>query len=213
MLRWLKRRWGAYRLNDPQYRFLFEIPPDDDVVAIDCETTGLDLRKDEIISIAAIKIRGSLILTSQRFEAVVRPSVRINPDAIKVHRLRERDVAMGRAMADVLPNLIKFIGSRPLVGYYLEFDCAMINSYVRRWLRIELPNPRIEVSGLYYDRKYGDAPPGTHFDLSFPSILRDLKLPQLAQHDAYSDALMTAMMYVSLSDFCARKVRIARTHF
>ena len=74
MFRQLRRRWSAYRLNDPEYRFLFEDPGDDDVVSIDCETTGLDPRKDEIISIAAIKIRGSLILTSQRFEAVVRPA-------------------------------------------------------------------------------------------------------------------------------------------
>ena len=33
------------------------------------------------------------------------------------------------------------------------------------------------------------------------SILRDLGLPALAQHDAYSDALMTAMMYLTLEDY------------
>ena len=32
----------------------------------------------------------------------------------------------------------------------------------------------------------------------------------LDQHDAYSDALMTAMMYLTLRDLKARDIRIAR---
>src|SRR5262249_45559447 len=128
----------------------------------------------------------------------------------KVHRLRERDVADGKPMDDVLPELLRFIGSRPLVGYYLEFDVAMLNKHVRRLLGIELPNRRIEISGIFYERKYGDAPPGTEIDLRFMSILADLKLPALDQHDAHSDALMTAAMYLTLQDLKARGVRIPR---
>ena len=113
-------------------------------------------------------------------------------------------------MEEVLPELLRFIGSRPLVGYYLEFDVAMLNRHVRRLLGIGLPNAQIEVSGTYYERKYGDAPPGTEVDLTFVSILEDLGLPTLDQHDAYSDALMTAMMHLKLEDLKARDVRIPR---
>jgi DNA polymerase-3 subunit epsilon len=206
----IKRRLYQYLLRDPAYRFLFDSPTPGEAVAIDCETTGLDPRKDDIVAVAAVRIRGPRIFASERFEATVRPSVRMKPDAIKVHRLREQDVAGGRTIDDALPELLRFIGSRPLVGYYLEFDIAMINRHVRRLLGIELPNPRIEVSGLYYERKYCDAPPGTEFDLRFVSILADLGLPMLDQHDAYSDALMTAMMYLALKDLKARNIRIPR---
>ena len=208
--RWIKRPWHRRRLKDPDYAFLFDEPPPEEYVSFDCETTGLDRSRDDIVSIAAVRIKGNRILTSQKFEAFVRPTARINPEAIKVHRLRESDVASGRALADVLPKFLRFIGSRPLVGYYLEFDCAMVDRYLRSWLRIELPNPRIEVSGLYYNLKYGDAPPGSHVDLSFPSILADLDLPRLDQHDAYADALMTAMIYLRLRDLAERGQRIKR---
>ena len=69
------------------------------------------------------------------------------------------------------------------------------------------------------ERKYGDAPPGVQVDLRFAAILADLGLPILDQHDAFSDALMTAMMYVALADLKARNIRIPRqrakpfTHF
>jgi len=206
----IKRRLYQLLLRDPDYRFLFEPPPPGEVVSIDCETTGLSPREDDIVAVAAVRLRGNRILASERFEATVRPGVRLRPDAIKVHGLREKDVAGGRPIPEVLPELLRFIGSRPLVGYYLEFDLAMINKHVRRMLGIELPNPRIEVSAVYYERKYGGAPPGTQIDLRFVSILADLGLPALDQHDAYSDALMTAMIYLTLEDLKARNVRLPR---
>ena len=210
MLAVLKRQLYRRLLRDPDYRFLFEPPPPGEAVSIDCETTGLSTRNDDIVRVAAARIRGNRILASERFEETVKPKCRLKPDAIKVHRLREQDVAQGRTMEEVLPHLLRFIGSRPLVGFYLEFDVAMLNKHVRRMLGIALPNEQIEVSGAYYERKYGDAPPGTEVDLRFTSILNDLGLPALDQHDAYSDALMTAMMYLKLEDLKARDVRIPR---
>jgi DNA polymerase-3 subunit epsilon len=206
----LKRLWYRFRLRDPDYRHLLEPGPPDEVVSIDCETTGLDRKRDEIITIAAIKIRGDRILASQAYQVVVRPSVAIAPEAIKVHGLLEADVAHARPIHEVLPDLLHFIGGRPLVGYYVDFDAAMLNKHVRKFIGIGLPNPRIEVSGLYYNLKYGDAPPGTQVDLTFARILEDMKLPLFNQHDAFADALMTAMIYVGLKDLAARGAQIPR---
>lgn len=210
MLAGLKRRLSRRLLRDPEYAFLFEPPPPDEAVSIDCETTGLSVRKDDIVTVAAIKICGARILTSETFEAAVKPTVALNPDAIKVHKLREQDVARGRPMAEVLPELLRFIGSRPLVGFYLEFDVAMLNKHVRPMIGIDLPNRQIEVSGVYYDLKYGDAAPGTQVDLRFLSLMEDLRLPVLGQHDAAADALMTAMIYLTLRDRKARGALIPR---
>ena len=210
MLAGLKRQLYWRLLRDADFRFLFEPPPPGEAVSIDCETTGLNTRTDDIVTVAAVKIRGNRILASERFEAMVRPKARLKPDAIKVHRLREQDVAQGRTIEEALPDLLRFIGSRPLVGFYLEFDVAMLNKHVRPMLGIKLPNEQIEVSGAYYERKYRGAPPGTEVDLRFTSILADLGLPALDQHDATSDALMTAMMYLKLGDLKARNVRIPR---
>ena len=190
---------------------MFKSGPAEEVVAIDCETTGLNVRADDIITIAAIKIRGNRILTSERFEAVLRPDASMQVEAIKVHRQRQIDVAHGSVIRKVLPKLLHFVGGRPLVGYYVDFDIAMLDKYILPFIGIELPNPRIEVSALYYERKYGDAPANTAIDLSFAAILKDLAIPPLAQHDAFNDALMSAMMYVTLRDLKDRGVRITRT--
>ena len=206
----IKRLFHQASIGDQSYRFMFKPGPPGEVVAFDCETTGLDVRRDDIITIAAVRIRGNRILTSERFEAVVRPEARMNINAIKVHRLREMDVAAGTRIQRIIPEFLHFVGGRPLVGYYVEFDVRMVDKDLLGLIGIELPNKLIEVSRLYYERKYGDAPPGTVIDLSFAAILRDLDLPVLDQHDAFNDALMTAMMYVRLRDMHQRGVRIPR---
>ncbi len=207
----LKRLLHRATLKDPAYRFLFAPGPPGEAVVFDCETTGLDWRRDDICSIAAVRIKGDRILTSERFEAMARPRAEMRAESIKVHLLRESDVEIGAPIETVIPRFLTFIGGRPLVGYYLEFDVGMVNKYLRGLLGIELPNPMIEVSKLYYERKYGDAPPGSVIDLSFRAILNDLDLPALDQHDAFNDALMTGMMYLKLRDLKERGVRIART--
>lgn len=210
MMRWLRRRLELRRLKDPRWRPLFDEDPSGEVVSVDCETTGFDTRRDDIISISAIRIAGNRILTSQTFNAFVRPDAEMRPDAIRVHQLRAVDVADARPMREVLPEFLEFLGGRPLVGYWIDYDAAMLDRYVKAFYGFHLPNRRIEVSGLYYDRKYGDAPQGTQIDLSFASITRDLGLRTLALHDAFNDALSAGEMYVQLLDMKARNVRIAR---
>jgi DNA polymerase-3 subunit epsilon len=210
MLTMLRRALGRRALRDKSYSFLFDAPSTDEVVSLDCETTGFDPKSDDIVSLAAIPVRGRRIMTSESFQAVIRPEAELGAASIKVHRLRRQDVEQGRSMADVLPELLRFIGNRPLVGYWIEFDVRMLSKHTLRILNVRLPNQQIDVCGLYYDRKYGNAPPGVQIDLRYASILDDLKLPPLRAHDAFDDALGAAEAYVILTDMKKRGVYLER---
>ncbi|NMM77686.1 3'-5' exonuclease, partial [Acidovorax sp. SRB_24] len=155
--RWLaqlRRRWLLYHLADPAYAFLFDPPPPGEWVALDCETTGLNVRSDDIIAIGAVRIVGNRILTSQRLELLVRPGRDVPAQSVRIHRLRSRDVAQGLPLGEAMHRLLHFIGSRPLVGYFLEFDVAMLNRALWPLLGMGLPQQKIEVSALYYDHKF-----------------------------------------------------------
>jgi DNA polymerase-3 subunit epsilon len=198
MLGGLRRRWWRRRLRDPAYAFLAEPDPEGELVSLDCETTSLQVASAELLSVAAIRIRGDRILTSQRLDLLVRPATRPSDAGILIHRLRSLDVAGGLAPEEAIERRLHFVGGRSLLGYYLEFDLAVLNRYVRPKLGVPLPNPRIEISGLYYDMKTRHMP-GRHVDLSFQAIRIDLDLPDLPEHDAFNDALMAAMMYLRLA--------------
>ena len=199
----LRRAWLLRQLADPAFAFLLDPPPPQEWVAIDCETTGLNRRADEIIAIGAVRIVGQRILTSERLELLVRPDKGVSADSVRIHRLRERDVAQGLLLPDAMRQLLHFIGSRPLVGYYLEFDVAMLNRALRPLLGMGLPQPKIEVSALYYDYKFRQLPPyqqqgNADIDLRFATLMDDLGLPRRDAHDALNDAVMAALAFVKL---------------
>lgn len=199
----IRREWLLYHLGLPEFRFMFDPPPPGEWVSLDCETTGLDVRNDEIVSIGAVRIVGNRIMTSERLELLVRPERGVSADSIRVHRLRERDVAQGMPAQDAVKRLMHFIGSRPLVGYYLEFDLAMLNRVIWPLLGQGLPQPRIEVSALYYDHRFRQLPPyqqqaNADIDLRFATIMRELDLPVREAHDALNDAVMTALAFIKL---------------
>ena len=121
------------------------------------------------------------------------------PVTIKVHHIRECDLENAEEIDNVIEEFLEFIGNRKLVGYFLEFDMAMINKYLKPKLGITLPNDAIEVSAIYHDFKI-EAIPQSHIDLRFDAILRELQIPSLGKHDAYNDAIMTAMIFLKLKN-------------
>lgn len=203
LLERMRRTWQRYHLARPEFAFLLEPPPPNEWVAIDCETTGLNRRTEEIIAVGAVRIVGQRILTSQRLELLVRPDKEVPADSVRIHRLRSRDVAQGLPLDEAMRQLLHFIGSRPLVGYYLEFDVAMLNRAVWPLLGMGLPQQRLEVSAMYYEYKFKQLPPyqqfdNAHIDLRFATLMDDLALPQREAHDALNDAVMAAMAFVKL---------------
>lgn len=191
------RGWKLRNLRDAQYTWLFDSYEGDEVVVFDTETTGLDTKKDVILSIGAVKIKGNKILTSQSFEIFLIPSKEISPESIKIHHIRPCDLEQAMEPLEGVRKFLEFIGNRPLVGYYLEFDMAMINRLIKPWLGITLPNKQIEVSGIYFDKKIALIPQG-NIDLRFDTILHELNIPRMGQHNALNDAIMTAMVYIKL---------------
>lgn len=199
----LKREWLIYHLGLPEFRFMFEAPPPNEWVSLDCETTGLNVSSDEIISIGAVRIVGNKIMTSERFEVLVRPERGVSPDSVRIHRLRGQDVAQGLPADEAMKQLMRFIGSRPLVGYFLEFDVAMLNRAIWPLLGQGLPQPKIEVSAMYYDHKFCQMLPyeqqtNPNIDLRFATLMSDLDLPVREAHDALNDAVMAAMAFIKL---------------
>jgi DNA polymerase III subunit epsilon len=197
----LRRGWLLYHLADPHFSFMYDAPPQGEWVALDCETTGLDVHRDQIISIGAVRIVGNRLLTSQRLELLVRPERALSVDSVRVHQLREQDVALGIDPEQAMRQLLDFIGSRPLVGYYLEFDVAMLNREIWPLLGVRLPQPKIEVSAMYYDFKNRQLPAherGGSIDLRFATMMNELALPLRDAHDALNDAVMAGLAFVKL---------------
>ena len=184
------------KLKEREFAFLFE-NIEDEYVVFDTETTGLNPKVDEILSIGAVKVKNNKILTSQTFEFYVKNEKNISAKSIEIHHIRPCDLENARSANEVMKDFLHFIGGRTLVGYYLEFDITMVNKYILPILGIKLPNKTIEISELYYDAQITTIPQG-NIDLRFDTILKKCDIPNMGVHNAVNDAVMSAMVFLKL---------------
>ena len=197
IINWQNKR-NHSKLKDQEFDFLFEQDVSGEYVVFDTETTGLNPKVDDILSIGAVKIRDNKIITSETFEVFIKNSYDIAPKSIEIHQIRNCDLINAKSAEEAIKSFLYFIGSRPLVGYYLEFDINMINKYIKPMMGVTLPNKRFEVSEIYFDKTIELIPQG-NIDLRFDTILKKCNVPNMGAHNAVNDAIMTAMIYLKLT--------------
>lgn len=199
MFKDLMNKWRKCCLKDKNYEYLFDEPPHDEYVCLDCETTGLSPRKDEILSIGAVHIKGNKVLMRKTLNIFVKPSKNVTEESIKIHQIRPVDLENAVDPKDAIMELLEFIGNRPIVGYYIKFDIAMISKYTKQYIGMSLPNHQVEVSSMYFKTKKRSSD-YEFVDLKFDTIMKELDIPELGKHDALNDAIMTAMIFLKLRD-------------
>ncbi len=196
---WLKQlttSWQQNHLQRPELASMFMPAVSEQWVAIDCEMTGLNPRKHHLLSVAAIHINGDTIDTGNGIHLVCRPPVMPDRDTIVIHGLRTADVEHGISYDEMLALLLPFIDNRPIVGFCPQIDTAFLNPLIKRYMGTTLPNQVIDVRKLY-SRRMGDhaqASPNQSHHLK--NILAHYDIPEMGAHDAYNDAVMTAMAFL-----------------
>lgn len=194
-IRTVADRWSQ---KNSEFAFMFEPYTGDEIVALDCEMTSLDTQKAELVSIAAVKIKGTQVLTSDKLDIKLQKPENLTGDSIKIHRIRGVDLLGGEILSDALTQLLEFVGNRPIMGYNIQYDMTVLNRFIRPRFGFSLPNKTIELSHCYLE-KMQRAVPNIEPNLQFETIAKKLDVPMVGQrHTALGDAITTALMYVCL---------------
>ena len=169
----------------------------------DTELTGLNKRKDEIISIGAVRIVNLRIELDQTFHRYIRP-VNINPnEATLIHRITPEKLKKADSAQEVLPQFIEFCDNSLIVGHFVGLDMYFLNKTARQVLGGSLSNPGIDTMRLA--RRYQDRGSADHYghhdhasSYTLDALAKEFGLPVFKPHDALEDALQTAYLFLFL---------------
>ena len=110
---------------------------DGEYVAFDLETTGLYPRFDKIIEIGAVIMKNGQEL--QRFQTFVDPQCRLTREISDLTGITDDMLRGAPRIETVLPQLLDFIGDRPLVAHNARFDlCFVTRECERQGLKCNL---------------------------------------------------------------------------
>jgi DNA polymerase-3 subunit epsilon len=162
---------------------------------VDLELSGLDPRHDEIVSFAAVPIECGRIPLGSACEGLVRPSRPPAERSVLIHGLRATDLRDAPPLADAIEPLLETIAGSALVAHVARVERAFLGRALRaHGLRLRAPIADTSVIGrLWLLERDGRAPAEPRLD----ELASALGLPVHTQHDALSDALTTAQVFIA----------------
>lgn len=176
---------------------------------LDTELTGLSARKEEIVSVGAVRVRGLAIMPGESFSSLVRPNIPLPKVSTLIHRITPEAIALAPPLEQVLPGLIEFCKGTLIVGHHIGLDMSFLNRACRRHHGQPLANPCLDTMRMAMLWREKRSPSHyERFSLNISYVLTDLAeefdLPRFTAHDALGDALQTAYLFIYLAKKIAR---------
>lgn len=172
-------------------------------VVFDTELTGLKQKKDEIISIGAVRIRDLQIDLGDTFHHYIRPERLDHTKATLVHRITPEQLREAPKLEEVLPTFFSYIGADVLVGHYIGLDMSFLQKATEKLFNGTLANPCIDTLRIAQGYKramlgYQDENTPSADSYTLKDLSREFNLPIFDAHDALEDAMQTAYLFLFL---------------
>ena len=160
---------------------------------VDVETTGLDLRGDDVVSYGAVLVDGGRVRAASATYGLVQPSLDPRPESVVVHALRPADLATAQPRAEAAAALRALLHGRVLVAHAAWVEQA----FLARLLGERLRGPVLDTAALA--RAAGVAEPSAGREPSLERLAEQLRVPPHTPHHALGDALTTASVFLVLA--------------
>lgn len=165
---------------------------------VDLETTGLDPERDEIISFASVPVEAGRVRPGDVRYRLVRPRRMPSGETIRIHGLRDSDLAGAAPLPEELPGLLDAISGRTVVAHVAAVEAGFLRAALEP-LGVAPPGPLVDTAALALRlrRLRGQRPQAHAVGLS--ELARSLSLPVHRPHHADGDALTTAQAFIALA--------------
>ncbi len=171
-----------------------------EIVAIDLETTGLDPKKDDILSIGMVNIDGWGVKLGTSWHRIVRVEQAIPGESAVIHQITDDQAAAGAPIEELLPEVLRRMAGKPMVVHYSPIEQNFLSAACQKLYGAPFVVPTIdtlEVGQRVFERRNHLIQPG---DLRLFNLRPRYNLPQYKAHNALSDALATAELFLAMAD-------------
>jgi DNA polymerase-3 subunit epsilon len=173
-------------------------------VLLDSETTGLDPRKDRLITIGAVAVQGGEIVLEDSFEALLK--VDYNTSAVTVHGVTQEESQAGLDEPEALSQFLDYLKDGVIVGHHIGHDVATFNAgYERHW-GFSMSNRSLDTMALALVLEADGAFAGyeNFHNFSLDALCDRFGVIPHDRHTAPGDAFMTAQVFLRLLRLAAK---------
>ena len=204
LLDW-RRRWRLRRLPPgPLHEYLsVPFPPssrdyrDVEYIAVDLETTGLDPRKDQILSLGWVRVDGNRVDLASARHRLVRVEGAIPAASAVIHQITDDLAATGAELAVALQEFLEALRGRVMIAHHAQVERGFLGAACKRLLGGGLLAPTIDTQAIArrtFERRHISYKAS---DLRLHALGERYNLPRYGAHNALSDALAAAELFLA----------------
>lgn len=167
------------------------------LLAVDVETTGLDPKKDQILSIGFVPVNGNEIDLSGAGQVLVRAGVEVGESA-SIHGITDDALADALPPAAALDVIFAALHGRVMICHHAAIETGFIGNACNA---VHGFRPRLSVVDTLalqfrlLSQGFDDEPP--QGSLRLWTARSQFGLPRYAAHNALTDALACAELYLA----------------
>jgi DNA polymerase-3 subunit epsilon len=171
-----------------------------DYVVFDTELTGLKARRDAIVSIGAVRMRGERIQLGPTFYRLIDPKTAFSPKSVVIHEITPTEAAGSPGIDALLPEFLEFCGDAVIVGHVVSIDLQFINREMKQRYGRPIRNHAVDTYKLYRwlrekEENHCAFHGGTPESVDLFSLAKKYGIPVQHAHNALSDAFITAQLF------------------
>jgi DNA polymerase-3 subunit epsilon len=166
-------------------------------LALDLETTGLDPKKDAIISFGWVVLRGNRIDLATASHRLVRQHCAIPEASAVIHQITDDAAATGADLATVMAELLPLLAGKVLIAHHARIELGFLNTACEQLYGSGFLIPTIDTQHIaqqWYERRNRSYRPG---ELRLGNLRNRYNLPRYRAHDALVDALAAAELFLA----------------
>ena len=166
-------------------------------VVLDTETTGLNFKKDRILCIGAIAVKGNKIFINDSLEIYLNQEI-FNPKTVKIHGILKSERIKKLNEKEALIKFIDFIKDSPLIAHHAGFDIGILNAALKRQNLGKLKNKVLDTGILFKRSKHIVNIIAPNKQYSLDELASELKITPKDRHTAAGDAFITALAFLKI---------------
>ncbi len=167
-------------------------------VVLDSETTGLDPRRDKLISIGAVAVAAGEIRLEDSFEVLLQ--VAYNNASITVHGITRDEASAGLGEREGVELFLDYLGDGVIVGHHIGHDIEALSCAMERHWGERIRNSSLDTMDLAFhlerDGAFGGREMAQGFSLD--GLCDMFGIEPHDRHTAGGDAFITAQIFLRL---------------
>ena len=169
-------------------------------VVMDTELTGLDPRKDSIVSIGAVAMEGARIVLGEQFSEIVCPATELRSESVVIHGITPMEAQACPTFESVIGRFLRFCEGAAVVGHFLSLDLGFVNKELKQLGTDRFDRPAVDTLKIHEWMQEQQGGFSRHYDSTTQdrdlfSLAKKFQIPVSAAHDAQMDAFITAQLF------------------